>query len=300
MMIPRSIILACTLLAASAMSSFGAEALKFKPLGAAFLDNNNIPLRYPEGVACSKNKLITADTGNGRLVRFDIVNDGLQNGTEIKVEQLTQPVRIKTTTKGDLLVLDGKSRKISKISSTGSFQGYLEPQKVQAPEEFVLRSMATDSKDWLYLVDILGERVLVLDAAGVSQRQIPFPKGFGYISDVTVDEKGTVFIVDSIKSQVLKAAPSESAFTLITKDLDDYLYFAVNIETDAQGRIYLLDQNDNGVVVLSRDGTFFGRYLNTGWKVGQLYYPGQACLSENGIYAIADRNNNRIQLFKTQ
>lgn len=300
MMIPRLSIFVCTLLTVNALSAFGADVIKFKPLGAAYQDNNNIPLRSPEGIACGKNMLIAADTGNGRLVRFDIINDGLQNGVEIKVEQLSQPVRIKSSTKGDLLVLDGKSRKIAKISSSGSFQGYVDPQKVQAPEDFVLRSMAVDSKDSIYLVDILGERVLVLDAAGVSQRQIPFPKGYGYIMDVTVDGSGNVFIVDSMKSQVFKAAPAEQNFTVITKDLDDYLYFAVSIETDAQGRIYLLDQNDNGVVVLNRDGKFFGRYLSTGWKVGQIYYPGQGCLSENGYYAIADRNNNRIQLFKTQ
>jgi len=296
----RIYILACTLFLASVMAAFGADVVKLKPLTAAYLDNKNTPLRYPEGVAITKNTVFVADTGNARLVRYTLVNDELKDGVEIKFEQLVYPIRLKATSKGDLLALDGKSRKILKINNAGQFQGYLDPQNVKMPDEFVPRSMAVDAKDNIYLLDIFGERVLVMDAAANVTRQIPFPKDFGYIADVAVDSKGNVLIIDSIRSQVLKAAPADPAFTAITKDLDTYQYFVVSIETDSQGRIYLLDQNDNGLVLLGQDGKFIGRYLNEGWKAAQLFYPGQGSLSESGIYAIADRNNNRVQLFKTQ
>ncbi len=34
-----------------------------------------------------------------------------------------------------------------------------------------------------------------------------------------------------------------------------------------------------------------------GWKEGLLYYPSQLCINEKGEIFIADRNNNRIQIF---
>jgi hypothetical protein len=83
-------------------------------------------------------------------------------------------------------------------------------------------------------------------------------------------------------------------------DLQNYLFFAISIETDSQGRIYLVDQNDNGVVLLGQDGLFLGRYLNFGWKPGQIFYPAQACLAGNDVFVIADRDNSRVQLFKLQ
>ena len=299
MMILRLTILTIFLLAGSFISAFGAESIKFKPLTAAYQDQNNIPLKYPEGVTWDKSTVFVADTGNARIVRYNLVNDDLKDGTEIKIEQLTSPIRLKMTVKGDLLALDGKSHKIARINN-GTLVGFLDPQKVTSPEDFVPRSMAVDSKDNIYLADILGERILVLDPAGVFIRNIPFPAGYGYIADVTVDSKGNVFIIDSFKSEVLRAAPSDTSFTSITKDLDTYLYFAVSIDTDPLGRIYLLDQNDNGLVIVGQDGKFLGRFLNGGWKTGQLDYPAQGSLSNNGIYAIADRNNNRLQLFKKQ
>lgn len=300
MMIKRLSILINFLLAVFALSAFGAEQIKFKPLSAVYQDNTNIPLKFPEGVACTKSAVFVADTGNGRLVRYALVNDELKDAIEVRIDQLRYPVRLKSTAKGDLLALDGKSRKIVKLSGAGAYVGYLDPQKVTAPDDFVPRSMAVDSKDGVYILDILGERVLVLDATDTCIRQIPFPKGYGYFADLTVDSKGTVFLIDSTNSQVLKAAPTDVAFSVVAKDLDTYLYLAVSINVDAQGRIYLLDQNDNGLVILGQDGKFIGRYLNAGWKPGQLYYPGQACLTESGLFAIADRNNNRVQLYKTQ
>ena len=293
-------IAACMLLTVAVLPAAAADTFKFKPLSAAYQDSKSIPLRYPEGVAFVKNKLFVADTGNGRLVSFDLNNDTLANGTEYRFEQITYPIRLKSTPGGDVLVLDGKTRKIAKIDKTGALLGMLEPRSVTAPAEYVIRSMAVDSRSFVYLADILGERVLVLDAGSAVVRQIPFPKGYGYIADVAVDSKGNILIIDSIRSQLLKVGPTDTEFSVMARDLNSYIYFAVGLEVDPQGRIYLLDQNDNGLVILGQDGSLLGRYLSEGWKPGQLYYPGQGTMSEGGVYAVADRNNSRIQIYRAQ
>lgn len=277
-----------------------ADSVRFKPLGSTYQDVNNAPLKNPEGVACLKSAVVVADTGNGRLVRFTLANDELKDGAAVTLEQVGYPIRLKATAKGELLALDGRTRKIARLSGEGTFIGYLEPQNVPAPATIVPRSMAVDRKNNVYLLDILGARVLMLDPDGKFLRQIPFPKEYGFISDLAVDQRGNILALDSLKSRVFRALPEAAAFEVLAADLQNYLYFAVAMETDSQGRIFLLDQNDNAVVLLGQDGSFQGRYLTMGWKNGQLYFPAQGCVTDSGNFVVADRNNSRLQMFKIQ
>lgn len=285
---------------AYALPALAADAVKIKPLGGVYLDNKNVPLKHPEGVACSKSTVMVADTGNGRLVKYNLVGDELKDGAEIRLEKVSYPLRMRSTAKGEILVLDGKTRKIARIGADGNFVDMLEPRGLPQPDEVVPRSMAVDTKDNIYLLDILGERVLVLDPAGNYLRHIPFPKGYGILSDVAVDQRGAVYVIDSQNGQVLKSGVGANSFTVLASGLQENLYFAVGIETDNLGRIYILDQNDSGLVVLGQDGTFIGRYLAQGWASGSLFYPAQMCLTENVHFIIADRNNSRLQVFKLQ
>jgi len=291
----------CCLVMGVATHARAADTIKFKFLNAVYLDVKGAPLYSPEGVVCAgKSSVVVADSGNGRLVKYQLINDELKDGVEIKAAQISYPIRVAANTKGELFVLDGKTRKIVRLAADGTFLGYLEPQNVPEPSAFVARSLATDKGDNLYLLDILGERVLILDPAGKFLRQIPFPKGYGFFSDLNVDQRGNILVLDSVKGEVIKAAKDAAAFQTLATGLQAYLYFSVSIETDNQGRIFLLDQNDNAVILLGQDGSFQGRYLGMGWKGGQLYYPSQACVTESGDFVIADRNNNRLQLFKIQ
>ena len=269
-------------------------------MGIALQDANNIPFKHPEGVTCSKSTIIVADSGNGRLIRFSVVNEELKNATEFRVAEVSYPARAKATSMDRTLVLDGKTRRIARLGADGSFVGYLDYQGLPAPAEVVPRSMVTDSKNNIYVLDILGERVVVVDAAGAFLRQLPFPKEYGFLSDVAVDQNGNILLLDSMKGQVLRGAADKADFQVLTSDLHSFMSSAVSMDLDNQGRIYLLDQNDGAVVVLGTDGSFQGRYLSFGWKGGQLNYPSQMCIMQDNSLVIADRDNNRIQLFKIQ
>ena len=292
--------LICSLSVVCAVSVHAADTVKFKPLGGAFQDAANLPLKRPEGVACTKTAIFVADTENGRLVRYTLTNDELRDGVEVKIAQVSYPVRLKAAAMGRVLALDGKTRKIARLTAEGAFVAYLDLQNVPAPAEVVPRSMAVDAKDNVYVLDILGERVLIVDPAGAYLRHIPLPKGYGAVSDVGIDQKGAVYVLDSSKAQVYKAEPDAALFKVFATGLQTSLNYAVSLDVDSQGRVYLLDQNDSAVIVLGPDGSFQGRYLSHGWKGGQLNYPTQACITENGTFVVADRNNSRIQIFKIQ
>jgi len=280
------------------MKSFSAETVKFRYLQSVYFDEKGVGMKQPEGVACSgKGLLIVGDTGNDRLLRYSYQDRSLKAGTEIKVQQLSNPIRLQINSKGEIFALDGKKRRIIRLNSDGTFKGYVDAEGIPSPSTFVPRSFKIDRNNNIYILDIFSARVLVLNSEGKYQRQIPFPKDYGFFSDLSVDSKGTLLLIDCVKAMVFSAAKDSNSFSSLTKNLREYLYFPTSITTDNRGTIYVVDQNGSGIVILGQDGSFQGRQLNMGWNEGLLYFPSQMCINDKGEVFIADRDNSRVQIF---
>ena len=281
---------------AAVRGSHAAEPVKFKQMPPIYVDGKGAGIRQPEGVACRGNALVVADTGNGRILRYTIAGDTWTPAGEITLPQLPSPIRVDMNSKGEIFALDGASRKIARISPSGDFLGYVVPSgEVQGA--VVPRSLRLDGQDNPYLLDVFSARVLVLDPSGKIQREIPFPKGYGFLSDLAVDAGGNVYLLDSVLKRVYKAAKNSAEAVPLTGSLQEEAYFPTSIATDRQGTIFLVDQNGSGVVLLGPDGSLRGRRLSMGWKEGFLRYPAQMCITENGAAFIADRGNNRVDGF---
>ncbi len=279
------------------LRSFGAENVKLSYLAAVYADEKGNGMRLPEGVACNDKSVVVADSGNGRLLRFAFQDETLRGGTEIKVPQLSYPVRLQLNSKGEIFALDEKQRRIVRLSPEGAFEGYVDPAGVPEPAAIVPRSFKIDGSDNIFVLDIFGARVLLLDPAGKYVRQIPFPEKYGFISDLAVDSRGDILLLDSVKAMVYIAAKDASAFSPFTKEMKEYMNFPAAIAVDGRGIVYVTDRNGGDMAVIGQDGTFQGHQLRMGWKEGLLYYPSQLCVSDQGYVFIADRNNNRVQIF---
>jgi sugar lactone lactonase YvrE len=282
----------------SPLKSFSAETVKLRHLQSVYFDERGGSIKQPEGVTCSdKSILVVGDTGNDRLLRYTFQERSLKGGTEIKIPQLSNPIRIQINSKGEIFALDGKKRRVVRLTPEGTFKGYVEPEGIPSSSAFVPRSIKTDVNDNIYLLDIFTGRVLILNPEGKYQKQIPFPKDYGFFSDLSVDSKGTLLLVDCVKAMVFSAAKDSNSFSPLTKNLREYLNFPTSITTDNRGTIYIVDQNGSGIVILGQDGSFQGRQLNMGWNEGLLYFPSQMCINEKGEVFIADRGNSRVQIF---
>ena len=153
--------------------------LKIRYFESLFQDDKGIGMSYPEGVACSeKYGLIVGDTGNDRLVRYAFENGALKAGKEIKIPQLLKPFRVQVTSKGDILALDGKQRRIVRLGADGAFKEYVTAEGALGSATMVPRSVKIDRADNIYILDILPARVLVLNPDGKFQKEIPFPKDY--------------------------------------------------------------------------------------------------------------------------
>ena len=281
-------------------TSFSSGAVKFRHIVSIYSDDKGVGLKNPEGVACSDGDyLIVADSGNGRLLRFTFKDKALKTGNlEIKAPQLPYPMKVKINSKSDIYVLDGKERRIVRVTPEGGFMDYVDPEGLPSPASYVPRSFDIDKNDNIYVLDIFSRRVLVLDPEGKYLRHIGFPKEFGFISDLAVDFKDNALLIDSVNAMVFSAAKGAAGFSPLTKSLKQYVRFPTSITIDNRGRIYLVDRNGGNVVVLGQDGSFLGRQLAMGWKKGFLNHPSQLCINGRGEASIADTNNHRIQIYQ--
>jgi hypothetical protein len=280
------------------MKSFSAETVKFRYLQSVYFDDKGGGLKQPEGVASNeKSLLVVGDTGNDRLLQYTFQEKSLKAGNEIKIPQLSNPIRVQINSKGEIFALDGKKRRILRLSPEGVFKGYVDPEGVPSPSAFVPRSFKIDRNNNIYILDIFTGRVLMLTPEGKYQKQIPFPKEFGFFSDLSIDSKGTLLLIDCVKAMVFSAAKDSNNFSPLTKNLREYLNFPTSITTDNRGTLYIVDENGSGIVILGQDGSFQGRQLSMGWNEGLLYYPSQMSINDKGEVFIADRGNSRVQIF---
>jgi hypothetical protein len=280
------------------VKSFCAEQIRLRYVQVVYFDEKNAGMKQPEGIACNdKNLLVVGDTENNRLLQYTYQDKSVKGGKEIKVQQLAYPIRVQLNSKGEIFALDGKQRRIVRLSPEGGYKGYINPEGIPSPASFVPRSFKIDSKDNTYILDVFGARVIIVGPDGKYQKHIGFPKDYGFFSDLQVDFKGSLFLVDSIKNMVFSAARDAKEFSPLTKSLKGYLNFPTNITSDNRGTLYLVDQNGAGIVIMGGDGSFLGRQLAMGWTEGLLYYPSQMCINDKGEAFIADRGNSRIQIF---
>jgi DNA-binding beta-propeller fold protein YncE len=275
-----------------------AEAVRLKPLSSAYVDAKGVGLRLPRGVAVSGSLVAVADSGNGRIVTYTVTADGLRPRSEVVVPELPFPIAVSLRASGEILVLDGRTRRIARLSAEGVFSGWLEPAGVEGP--LAVRSLATGPGDSLYVLDVGGGRVLALDPGGRLLATLAIPKEARFFSDLTVDDKGDVYAVDSVGRRLWVARKGESGFAPLTAPLPDEFEFPTSIAADGEGRLYVGDENGGGVVVFGRDGSFRGRQLAMGWKEGFLRYPSDLALGPGSTLLVAERGNHRVQVFGTR
>jgi sugar lactone lactonase YvrE len=283
--------LALALCAAAPASAAAPTAGGMRHQRSIYADAADVALKNPEGVACDeRGAVVVADTGNARLLTFTWKDGALQGGAQVKLQQLRYPVRVAIDSKGFVLALDRRERRIVRLDAKGEFASYAEPKGV-TPAAFKL-----DASDRLYVLDLAAGKVVVAAPDGRIERELPLPRARG-LSDVAVDGGGRVYVVDAVGATVFVAEKGATVFTPLSASLKEVMSFPTYLAPDGRGKLLLVDQNGNAIVRLGLDGKFQGRDLATGWSDGALYYPGQLCVSGDGDVLVADRNNHRVQIF---
>jgi hypothetical protein len=284
---------------AALLSAGGARAqsLALKPEVAVYQDAKEAGLKAPEGVACRDDgSVVVADTGNGRFLRFAWKDGVLSPATELKVAQVTAPTDVQLDATGaGFLALDRKEKRIARVDASGTLAGWLDP-KGMTKGSVVPVSFAVGADGTVALLDGAATTVMVLDPDGAVRRKLPLPRDGAVFTAVAAAANGTVYAVDAVAARVWAAPKDAQAFKPFTEPLKGYMNFPAHLVATARGLV-VVDQNGSGLVVVGQDGSYLGRQLSMGWSAGFVYYPGQICVTGAGDVFVADRGNNRVQVF---
>ena len=286
-------------LAVGGMELSGAGGGRLKFLAAIYFDDKGAGLSLPEGVACdASGQLVIGDTGNDRLLRFTYRDGTVGGGSVVKIPQLTAPVRVQLTSKGEIYALDGRQRRIVHLGPEGEFKAVLALNGVPPPATIVPKSLAIDGADNLHVLDVFSARVLILNAQGRFLKALPLPGDVGFGSELAVDPAGTVFLIDSIKRRMFSAAKGAAAFAQLGGDLTQSVATLPSYLAASKGLIFVVEGSGSTIVAFGRDGAFLSRQLTAGWEEGTLNHPSQMCINDKDEVFIADRDNSRIQVFQ--
>jgi hypothetical protein len=299
MTVSRALVSSVSLAVAVALAPAAAraESVIFSYEGTIYADAKEGQLRAPEGVACNDSGYAAvADTGNHRLLIYGVKEGRFGGGDEVKLAQLPSPWRAQVDAKGELLVLDLKTRKIVKVGADGSYGGTVEPKGIEDAARVLYGSFKLGPAGAVYALDVAGKRVLVMEPDGKVSAQLPLPAEAAVVTDVAVDAGGTVYALDAVGGAIFVAEKGTTAFKPLAKGLRERMSFPSYLLA-RKGRLFVVDQNGSGIVLLGVDGSYQGRQLSIGWSEGLVNYPAQLCMTDTGLAFVADRFNNRVQVF---
>jgi hypothetical protein len=273
--------LAVLILAAPAMAR--ADAV-------AYGDARGVAIKAPRGLACTANgRAVLADSGNGRLLVYALRDSALQPVSDIRFPELGVPLRVQLDRRGNILALDGQSRRIVKVDEDGRFGGFAAFRGVPQGGGFFPISFKLDANDRIFVLDGASARVLVFAADGAFASQLAWPQGSSIV-DLAVDAQGRLLLLDGRGGVVYRDGK-------VLARIRDFATFAGFITVSPRGLLVLTDTHGGGVVTLSAEGKFLGRRLAPGHSDGFVDYPQQVCLDEAADLFVADMGNNRLQVF---
>ena len=173
--------------------------------------------------------------------------------------------------------------------------------ELQAPS-----GVAVDSQDRVYLFQRQGPPVLVFDSDGRFaeswHRRNGLPADAHHIH---VGPDDTVYLTDRDSHLVLLYdIKGELLMSLGTRD-EAALQAPFNHPADAcvapSGEIYVADGYGNSSVHrFSADGEHIGSFGSPGREAGQFVVPHSIRVSQDGRVYVADRENNRVQVFTSE
>ena len=168
-----------------------------------------------------------------------------------------------------------------------------------------ISGVAVDSFDRVYVYQRQGPPVLVFDREG--QFLESWPRREGVPADahhIHVGPDDSVYLTDRDAHQVLKYTPTgELVMSLGTRDraaLQAPFNHPADVCVTASGELFVADGYGNSSIHrFTADGDYITSFGSSGRGPGQFLVPHSVRVSNDGRVYVADRENNRVQVFTT-
>ncbi len=254
-------------------------------------------------------RIYVADTMKNRVVVFDSEGNyvGMIKGEENGPYKLKWPVSVGVSDDGRIYVLSKQDKKLIVFNRDYKPVRVIEFDNVIPSALLVKGDRIYVGTDKAILIGTLDGRLLKqLGRFGKKEGQ------FDLIGGLAVSDDGkTIYVADSLNYRIQaidaetgkakwvygKPLPPETAIQYQGKDRKFGL--PASITLDERGRLYVVDGLSSEILIFdARDGTLIKKAVDIGHKEGKVYYPDGIHYGKGGIIAVADKFNDRVQIFK--
>lgn len=265
-------------------------------------------LSRPSGVTIGPdNRIYVADTMKNRVVVFD--SQGNFVGI-IKPESqgrfaMKWPIAVAVADDGRIYVLSKQDRKIVVFNQDYRPISLIEFDNVIPTCLFIKGDKLYVGTDKAIMIGTLdGRAIKQIGRFGKEEGE------FDLIGGITVDDNGTIYVADSLNYRVqaideetgeakwVYGSPIPPEQAIQYQGEDRKFGLPASIALDERGRLYVVDGLNSEIVVLDADtGEKIKTLSDIGHKEGLFYYPDGICYAPGGVIAVADKFNDRVQVF---
>lgn len=264
-------------------------------------------LRRPLGVAVSPwGEVVVADSINHRIAVFDRDGEFKQTLGSFGTGpgQFNYPSSVAVSGK-KIYVADFYNQRVQAIDFFGkqlSVIPSVRDRQKTGPTVMPI-TIATDSKGNLYVSDLSVQRILVFDDNG------RFVRAFGkagsnqdelsYVNGIAVDDQGEgrIYLSNSNNGRVDQyTMDGKFVKTLsVSKSLTNPKGITFDQSTQ---RVYVADTLAHQITGFDKEGNVFETIGQRGLEAGSFNFPTAVTIDGQGRLYVADRENNRVEVYK--
>lgn len=262
-------------------------------------------IAQPVAVAASpRGDLIFVAEGAGdRLIRVFDRNGDFLTAIELprKPLEMRAPDALTVGADNRLYVVDSFQHEVLIYTLDGEFVGTFLPDN-DPDFDWVPVGLFMNEAGSLYVTDQTKHRhrVMVFDPSGNLTNMFGL-SGIGegmflFPTDILVDGSGQIFVADSNNSRI-QVFGSNGEFLQVIHGTD--LSIPRSLILDGDGRLHVLDSLGHSIAAISLGDrpSIEYRYGVLGREAGEFYFPSDLARDETGRIYIADRYNNRVQVW---
>lgn len=281
-------------------------------------------LKHPLGVGFDGGGNVwISDTGNSRVLVFTTGGAFVRElGTDEGEGKLYSPYGIAADPERDrMYVADWTNQRVQIFTTAGEYAGYFpaddQKLKVFGPNGFspydvqVLEGrVVVSSNDGLYFFDLEGH-VLARwggETRGVEPGMFNFPDSF--VSDPAT---GRIYVADTMNRRIV-ALDKDGKWLWVSGKPDvegsikGFWQLPRGIDLGPDGNLYVIDtfrfdtegQGTGHIVVVQPDGKLVAECGRAGTEEDAFNFPEQIAVTPDGLFAVADRENSRVLLFRME
>ncbi len=254
-------------------------------------------------------RIYIADTGKHRVVIFDLQGNyiaTLNGKTQREPYTFSNPVSVGASEDGRVFVLSKQDKKIVIFNRNLRPTSFIEFPNVLPTALYIKGNRVYVASDRAILIGTLeGRLVRQVGMFGKGKGQFDLPGG------LVVDDNEIIYVADSLNYRVQaidaktgkakwiygKPLPPEEA--IMFRGPERKFGLPASITLDERGRLYVVDGTNSEIVVLdAKTGKLIKTIGEIGHQDGRFYYPDGIYYGEGGYIAVADKFNDRVEIFR--